>query len=74
MIYRKVATFMTNENTEIVVAQQKMDLKAEAKKQLQIAVTHSLQCAKKPAKDLAVYAVDYFLNCFIDWVDSKLSA
>lgn len=51
---------MTNENTEIVVAQQKMDLKAEAKKQLQIALTHSLQCAKKPAKDFAVYAVDSF--------------
>jgi len=65
---------MTNENTEIIVAQQKTDLKGEAKKQLQIAVNASLQCAKKPAKDLADYAVDYFFNRFIDWVDSKLSA
>lgn len=65
---------MTNEHTEIVVAQQKTDLKTEAKKQLQIAVTESLQCTKKPAKDLADYAVDFFFNRFIDWVDRKLSA
>ena len=74
IVYRKVVTYMTNKNTEIVVAQQEIDLKFEAKKQLRIAAVDSLNCAKQPAKDFANSVVDYFFNRFIDWVDSKLSA
>ena len=65
---------MTNESTEIVVTRQKVDLKVEAKKQLRIAAVDSLQCAKKPTKDFANCVVDYLVDRFINWVDSKLSA
>lgn len=65
---------MTNENAEIVVTRQEVDLKVEAKKQLRIAAVDSLQCVKKPAKDFANCVVEYLVNHFIDWVDSKLSA
>ena len=33
-VYRKVVIIMTNENTKIVVSQQEIDLRDEAKKQL----------------------------------------
>lgn len=64
---------MKNENTPIVVAQQEMDLKLEAKKLVYIIVNDSLQCAKKPLKDFANSVIDYGMNRFITWVDSKLS-
>ena len=70
IVYRKVVIVMTNESTEIVVAQQEIDLKVEAKKQLRIAAVDSLNCAK----DFANCVVDYFIGRFINWVDSKLSA
>ena len=73
-VYRKVVIIMTHENTEIVVAHQEIDLKREAKKQLRIAAVDSAQCVRKPAKDFTTCAVDYLINLFIDWVDSKLSA
>lgn len=65
---------MKNENTQIEVAHQEIDLKSEAKKQLQIIVNDSLQCTRKPIKDFTNSAIDYWLNRFIVWVDSKLSA
>lgn len=65
---------MTNENTEIVVSQQEIDLKIEAKKQLRIAAVDSLQCAKQPAKDFANCVVDYIIDRFMNWVENKLSA
>lgn len=65
---------MNNENTQIVVAQQEIDLKAEAKKQLRIIANDSLQCTRKPIKDFTNSAIDYCINRFIDWVDRKLSA
>ena len=65
---------MTNENTEIVVSNQEIDLKVEAKKQLRIATVDFFKCAKKPTKDFADCVVEYLLNRLINWVDSKLSA
>ena len=65
---------MKNENTEIVVSQQKIDLKDEAKKQFRIAMVNSLNCVRKPAKDFTNCAIDYLVNHFISWLDSKLSA
>lgn len=74
IVYRKVVTIMTNENTEIVASQQEIDLKIEAKRQLRIAAVDSLQCAKQPAKDYANCVVDYLIDRFIDWVENKLSS
>lgn len=74
IVYRRVVTIMTNENAEIVVSQQEIDLKIEAKKQLRIAAVDSLQCAKQPAKDFANCVVDYLIDRFINWVENKLSA
>lgn len=65
---------MTNESTEIVVSQQEIDLKVEAKKQLHVAAVDSLKCVKRPAKDFANSVVDYLVNQLINWVDNKLSA
>lgn len=65
---------MTNENTKVVVSQQKIDLKDEAKKQFHIATVDSLNCVRKPAKDFTNRVIDYFVNHFISWLDSKLSA
>lgn len=65
---------MNNENTQVVVAQQETDLKAEAKKQLCIIANDSLQCTGKPIKDFTNSAIDYCINRFVDWVDSRLSA
>lgn len=65
---------MTNENKKVVVSQQKIDLKDEAKKQFRIATVDSLNCVRKPAKDFTNRAIDYFINHFISWLDSKLSA
>ena len=65
---------MTNENTKVVVSQQKIDLKDEAKKQFRIATVNSLNCVRKPAKDFTNRVIDYFVNHFISWLDSKLSA
>jgi hypothetical protein len=73
-VYRKVVIIMTNENTKIVVSQQEIDLRDEAKKQFRIATVDSLNCVRKPAKDFADCVVDYLLNRLINWVDSKLSA
>lgn len=65
---------MTNESTKIVVSQQEIDLKVEAKKQLRIAAVESLKCVKRPAKDFTHSVVDYLVNQLINWVDNKLSA
>ena len=64
---------MVNENTEIVVAHPEIDLKIEAKKQLRIIAISSLQCTKQPAKDFANCMVDYLIDHFVKWMDSKLS-
>lgn len=64
---------MMNENTEKVVAQKETDLKLQAKNQLRIAVTGSLRCTGKSAKDFLSSAVDVCLNRLIRWVDNKLS-
>lgn len=73
-VYRKVVIIMTNENTKIVVSQQEIDLRDEAKKQFRIATVDSLNCVRKPAKDFTNCAIDYLVNHFISWLDSKLSA
>lgn len=65
---------MANNTTEITTTQNEIDLREEAKKQLRVAAVGSLNYAKKPAKDFANCAIDYFLDRFIDWVESKLSA
>lgn len=65
---------MTNENTEVVVSQQKIDLKDEARKQFHIATVDSLNCVRKPVKDFTNCAIDYLVNHLIGWLDGKLSA
>lgn len=65
---------MTKQSTEMVPLQQEFDVKGEAKKQLQIAVFDSLQCARKPAKDFLGHLVDCSLNRLSSWVSDKLSA
>jgi hypothetical protein len=64
---------MKNENTQSVVAQQEIDLRLEAKKNLYVIVSDSLKCTRKPLKDFANSAIDYCINRFIAWVDNKLS-
>lgn len=65
---------MKNENTQILFVQQEIDLKSEAKKQLCIIANDSLQCTRKPLKDFANSAIDYCINRFTAWLNSKLSA
>ena len=64
---------MTKENTEIVVSNKEIDLKVEAKKQLQIVAVNTIHSAKQPAKDFANCAIDYVWNRFTYWMYSKLS-
>lgn len=74
IIQRKVANIMPNENSVIVVPNQKINLKSEAKKQLNVAADDCLRSLEKPAKDFTGSVIHYCINSIIDWVDKKLSA
>lgn len=73
ILYRKLV-IITNEDTEIVVTQQKIDFKAEAKRQFQIAAVDSLNHVKKSAKYSINCEIDDLVDHFGNHGDSKLSA
>ena len=68
---------MSNENHEIIETiekQQKIDLKIEAKKQINAAASGCLKSCEEPAKEFTNKVIEYCINRLLNWVDEKLSA
>lgn len=62
-----------HEIIETIEKQQKIDLKIEARKQINTAIIGCLISCKKPAKKFTGKVIDYCINLVLNWVDEKFS-